>query len=143
MFSFCRICPAGTLQASLPSAIAEGFSTIQLATVIRWLTLVAILVLAVTSLRSFCRVLCPIAAILAPLNYVSLWAIKAPAVDCVDCKTCDRSCSMEIRPSDRIDKGIPANRHAECIVCHECQSACPQKTQDRRPSPAADLRSMG
>jgi polyferredoxin len=126
LFSFCRICPAGTLQASLPAAVADGFSTIQTTTVVRWSVLVAILVLGVVSLRSFCRVLCPIAAILAPFNYVSLWAVKAPADDCLDCKKCDRACSMDIRPSARINEGIPANRHAECIVCHECQTACPR-----------------
>ncbi len=125
LYSFCRICPAGTLQASLPTAIASGFAGIQAATIVRWGVLAAILVLAVVSMRSFCKVLCPLAAIMAPLNYVSLWAIKAPAETCRNCKHCDAACSMDIQPSVRINKKVPANRDLECIVCHECQTACP------------------
>ncbi len=126
MYSFCRICPAGTLQASLPSAIAAGFSTFQTATFVRWIVLLAILALAVVSSRSFCKVLCPLAAILAPLNYVSFWVIKAPRESCLNCKKCDAVCSMDIKPSVRINSKVPANRHPECIVCHECQHACVQ-----------------
>lgn len=126
LYSFCRICPAGTLQASLPTAIANGFTEIQTATVVRWVVLAAILALAVVNLRSFCKVLCPLAAIMAPFNYVSLWSIKAPAGDCLDCKKCDRACSIGIQPSARIIKKVPANRDPECIVCHECQTACPR-----------------
>jgi ferredoxin-type protein NapH len=128
LLSYCRLCPAGTLQASLPASIAAGFSNVQTSTVLRWLALVAILVFAVLSARSFCRVLCPIAALLAPLNYLSFWAIKAPRESCLDCKKCDSACSVEIQPSVRIGKQIPANRHLECIVCHECQTTCPPES---------------
>jgi len=124
LYSFCRLCPAGTLQASVPTMIAEGFSRFQTGTLVRWLVLAAILAFAVVSARSFCRALCPIAAILAPLNYVSVWIVKPPEEECVNCRNCDKACSMEIRPSIRINKKIPVNRHPECIVCHECRSAC-------------------
>jgi len=124
LYSFCRLCPAGTLQASIPAMIASGFSTFPTATIVRWGVLLAILALAVVSLRSFCKVLCPLGAILAPLNYLSFWAIKAPPETCLECKTCDAACSMDIQPSVRISRKIPANRDPECIVCHECQTAC-------------------
>jgi polyferredoxin len=124
MYSFCRICPAGTLQASLPAVIAGGFSTFRIATLVRWSVLAAILMLAVVSARSFCKVLCPLAAVLAPLNYLSLWTVKAPAETCRSCGKCDAACSMDITPSVRIGRKIPANRDPECIVCHECQAAC-------------------
>ncbi|MBZ5497448.1 MAG: 4Fe-4S binding protein [Acidobacteriia bacterium] len=124
LYSFCRLCPAGTLQSSVPSVIAAGFSTFQSATLVRWLVLLAILVFAIVSARSFCKALCPLGALLAPLNYLSVWAIKAPQETCLNCKKCDAACSMDIQPSVRINQGIPANRDAECIVCHECQTAC-------------------
>ncbi len=133
MYSFCRICPAGTLQASLPAALAKGFSGFQTATLVRWLVLAAILALAVVSLRSFCKILCPLGALLAPLNYVAHWAIKAPREHCLNCRTCDEACPMDIQPSSRISRMVPANRDLECIVCHECQSACPGPSE--RPSP--------
>jgi ferredoxin-type protein NapH len=124
LLSFCRICPAATLQVSLPTVISTGFSSFQMATLVRWSVLVAILALAVVSARSFCKVLCPLGALLAPLNYLSFWAIKAPRETCLDCKKCDRACSMDIQPSVRIARNVPVNRDAECIVCHECQTAC-------------------
>ena len=124
LYSFCRICPAGTLQASLPSAIASRFAALQTATLVRWGVLLIILVFAVVSARSFCKVLCPLGALLAPLNYLSFWTIQAPPETCLSCKKCDAACSMDIQPSARIDRGIPANRILECIVCHECQTAC-------------------
>ena len=116
--------PCGTLQASLPSAIASRFADLQTATLVRWGVLLIILVLAVVSARSFCKVLCPLGALLAPLNYLSFWTIQAPPETCLSCKKCDAACSMDIQPSARIDRGIPANRNLECIVCHECQTAC-------------------
>lgn len=124
MYSFCRVCPAGTLQASLPTAIASGFSTFQMATLVRWVVLAAILAFAVVSLRSFCKVLCPLGAILAPLNYLSFWVITTPRETCLSCKKCDAACSTNIQPSVRINLKVAANRDPECIVCHECQFAC-------------------
>lgn len=124
LYSFCRICPAGTLQASVPSMLANGFSGFQASTLVRWLVLAAILIMAVVSLRSFCKILCPIGALLAPLNYVACWAIKAPRANCMNCGACDKACPMEIQPSERINAGVFANRDPECITCHECQSAC-------------------
>jgi len=124
LYSFCRICPAGTLQASLPSAIAAGFASLQTATLVRWGVLLIILGFAIVSARSFCKVLCPLGALLAPLNYLSFWTIQAPPETCLSCKKCDAACSMDIQPSIRINRGIPANRDPECIVCHECQAAC-------------------
>jgi ferredoxin-type protein NapH len=125
LYSFCRICPAGTLQASLPAVLAGGFSGFQITTLVRWLVLAAILVLAVVNLRSFCKILCPLGALLAPLNYVTCWAIKAPREHCRSCHTCDKACPMDLRPSTRMHRMAPANRNLECIVCHECQSVCP------------------
>ena len=124
--SFCRICPAAALQVSIPGLIAGGASSVSAATLVRFVFLGLIVMLAIVSNRSFCQVLCPIGALLAPLNLVSFWRIKPPPENCLDCRKCDKSCPMTVTPSARILNKIPANRALDCIVCHECQDACAQ-----------------
>jgi len=123
LLSFCRYCPAAALQVTLPSLIG-GTLTLSGLTIAKFSVLAAVLVFAVVASRSFCKTLCPIGAILAPLNYLSFWAIKTPREQCLACQKCDRVCSMDIQPSARILAEIPVNRALDCIVCHECQTAC-------------------
>lgn len=127
-FSFCRICPAAALQVSIPNLFMSHFAMPSTTTLVRFGFLFGFVGLAVMSSRSFCRTFCPIAAILAPLNYVSMWIVKPPmASACLDCGKCDKSCPTDIKPSERIKKEVPVNRHSDCVVCHDCQNACPQR----------------
>jgi ferredoxin-type protein NapH len=122
--SFCRICPAAALQVSIPGVITGGFSSISLATAIRFAVLGVVVLLVIFSSRAFCNVLCPIGALLAPLNFVSFWVVKPPRESCLACQKCDKACSTHVRPSLRLSNQIPANRALDCIVCHDCQTAC-------------------
>jgi len=128
-FSFCRICPAAALQVSIPGLFKGSVHLANPAVLARFGFLALFLGLAVVSRRSFCKAACPIGALLAPLNYFSLWAIKRPTERCVDCHQCDRLCTMQGSPSARVQAHIPANRQPECTVCHECQQACPIATR--------------
>jgi len=127
LLSFCRICPAAAIQVTIPNLIMGGFTTISTLTIVKFVVLAGVLVLAVLSSRSFCKVFCPIAAILAPLNLVSYWAVKPPVPACENCQRCDRYCPTDCLPSARIKKQVPPNRDTECIVCHDCQETCPHK----------------
>ena len=124
-FSFCRICPASAIQVTIPSLFTDGVPQNIWPMLIRLHVLAAVIVLAIMSSRSFCKTLCPIGAILAPLNYISFWVVKTPTESCSSCKKCDRVCPVEGHPSDRVLEHIPANRELDCIACHECQDACP------------------
>jgi len=125
MYSFCRICPAATLQVSLPNLIFSGFATVSAATVVRWGVLIIVIYFAIRSSRSFCKAICPIGAIMALLNYISFAVVRLPKEACVSCQSCDSSCPMNVRPSERAIKEIPVNRTPDCIVCHDCKRACP------------------
>ncbi len=125
LWSFCRGCPAATLQVGLPGWIGGGFGMPSTSLMIRLAILTAILVLVVMSLRGFCRVFCPIGALMAPLNFLSLWAV-APMSPCRSCQKCDRACPTDVQPSRKIDQGEPPSRQLDCIVCHDCQGACPE-----------------
>lgn len=127
-WSFCRICPAAAIQVVIPSWFQGGEFHVTwngwLSTS-RFLFLAVVVVLAILSSRSFCKVFCPIGALMAPLNYLSFWKVKFPASACLQCEQCDKVCSTDVEPSERILRNVDPNRHQDCIVCHECQTPCP------------------
>jgi len=137
LLSFCRICPASAIQVTIPNIIGSGMSTITIMTVVKLLVLGIVLVGAILSTRSFCKVLCPIGAMLAPLNFIALWKIKVPTQNCLTCKACTQACPQQSNPRERVWHGVAANRALECIVCHECQTICPaEEIQVRRKASA-------
>ena len=131
-FSFCRICPASALQVTLPVIIDSGATSLRTTTVVKLVILVLVLVTVVFSSRAFCKVLCPIGAMLAPLNHVCAWVVRPPKSPCVECERCDRVCPTHVEPSLRMGKGKSPSRVLDCILCHECQKPCPGFARDRR-----------
>lgn len=128
-YSFCRVCPASALQVTLPNIVRSGWPQQHgIATAARLTILAGVIALVIVNSRGFCRMLCPIGAVLAPLNYISLWAIRTPAENCMMCGKCDGVCPVEGTPSARMGNGGSPNREQNCIVCHECQKACPQRS---------------
>ena len=122
--SFCRICPAAAIQVTLPAMLRPEGMAIGIETLVKLFLLAGVLILAVFSSRSFCRVLCPIGALLAPANHVSLWAVRTVKGRCISCAACDRVCPTDVQPSERLDRGVDANRHLDCVVCHDCTNGC-------------------
>jgi len=94
--------------------------------------LVAVLGLALFTSRFFCRVLCPIGAIMAPMNFVSFWFVRPAESNCLLCSKCDKKCPVEGKPSERISAGRTANRALDCVVCHQCQTDCPARRLDAK-----------
>ena len=130
--SFCRICPASALQVTIPGLITDGVGSFSVATAVKLIMLAVILIGAIFSSRSFCKVLCPIGALLSPLNFVSFWKIKVPTQNCVSCSVCNKVCPEHGDPASRILDGVSPNRALECIVCHECQTVCPLPKPKRK-----------
>lgn len=124
-FSFCRVCPASALQVSLPGLKFGGGGALSVSRMIRYMVLIVVIILAILSSRSFCKTLCPIGALLAPLNFISFKTVKIPNDSCVSCLMCDKACPTDVHPSERILKDTPVNRTGDCIVCNDCKKACP------------------
>lgn len=80
--------------------------------------LALIVLLSIMISRPFCKYLCPLNALYAPFNKLSVFQMKLDTDKCIHCQTCSRSCDMCIDPS------INPN-HTECIRCGKCISACP------------------
>lgn len=133
VLSFCRVCPASALEVTIPNHLIHGIFPLTTLTIIKLSVLLSVLVLAVFSSRSFCKMFCPIGALLAPLNLISFWRIKLPTERCAQCHKCDTVCAVHGNPSSRVSQGIPANVAAECIVCHDCQKLCPHREATGQP----------
>lgn len=98
---FCKyICPVGTLEAGIPLVLQNTALRSALGFLYAWkLLLLAVTVfLSIVIYRPFCKYLCPLGALYALFNPISLYRVKAgPA--CAACK-------MNCKPNDR-----------ECIRC--------------------------
>ncbi len=122
---FCRLCPAGTLEASLPAMLAsDGWHP-------TWLTwtrlgvLAAFLGLMWVASRPFCRGLCPLGACYALTARASLARIELDHTQCIDCGACDRACPAELDVRREVG-GM------ECIACGDCITACRKSGIKRR-----------
>lgn len=111
---FCKICPAGTLEAGIPLVLGDP-SIRAMVGLLFWakLAILALLVWAAIMIkRPFCRFICPLGAIYSPFNRVS--ALKM-VVDgkCVRCGACKDVCPMDMEIYKEPDSGV-------CIRCMKC-----------------------
>jgi ferredoxin-type protein NapH len=135
-WSFCRLfCPASAIEVTLPRLLADGRAALHAAAAFKLSVLAIVLAACVVSSRAFCRVLCPIGAMLAPFNLFSLWKVRAPAGDCVSCRICDKACPTDDPPSRRLSRRVEPSRSLDCIGCGECSQACPHGTVPGRNAP--------
>ena len=117
---FCKyICPSGTLEGGigLLSNPANASEMSRLGPLFTWkfLLMVSIIVGCIFIFRLFCRFFCPLGALYALFNRISVFGIKLNRDKCVDCNRCISHCKMDIRHVG----------DTECIQCGECVSVCP------------------
>ncbi len=120
--TFSMICPAGTLTAGIPWAVwnpvnpqtgQHFFSSGQgVLFFISLFILIVFLLLFVITKRPFCRVVCPMGAILAFFNRYSMIRLKV-SNKCDGCNICQDICPVDLNVS------LDSNS-AECIRCLEC-----------------------
>ena len=116
---FCKyICPAGTLEAGIPLAVADPKLRTLLGTLFSWkvFVLAVIVLLCMICYRAFCRFLCPLGAIYSFFNPIAFFGITVDRKKCTGCNACIRACKMDVsRVGDH-----------ECIHCGACRSICPE-----------------
>jgi len=120
---FCKyVCPVGTLEGGIFLVAVNSAlrNTIGFLYYYKVTMLIAILVSSVFIYRPFCKVLCPLGALYALFNRISLVNIKFEMYACVSCGKCEKTCQMDVVPF------IDAN-NMECIRCGKCIKACPTK----------------
>lgn len=95
--------------------------TFNVGSLLGWAVLLALLLTSLVVDRFWCRYLCPLGAILAPFNRLSLWRIRAQETSCVSCGICKRACPVDLDVVHEVERG------GECIRCLECVRACPRE----------------
>ena len=116
---FCKyMCPSGTLAGILLSlSNSKLFAVLGGRFAWKVSVLVIILLFSVAISRFFCKYLCPLGALYAPFNKVSVVQLECDGQKCVGCKACQKVCDMCVDPS------LTPNS-TECIRCGKCISAC-------------------
>lgn len=122
--SFCRWCPPTTLQVTVPNLISGAIDAITPLLALKLVIMALVFGVCVGYTRFFCRVLCPIGALMALSNHFSLWRVGPLRGRCVSCVACDLKCPTRVSPGERLAAGLPASRHADCVVCHDCTLGC-------------------
>ena len=118
---FCKyLCPQGVLEGAIPLAIVDSGIRSALGALFTWklVVLIAVVVLSVLIYRPFCKWVCPLGALYALMNKVSLLGIKVDQHRCISCGTCAKTCKMDV-------KVTKSPNHTECIRCGKCIRACP------------------
>ncbi len=80
--------------------------------------LVTVLTLPRLLPRAFCRVVCPLGALLGLVSRYALFRIHRNEERCTHCGACQRVCQGACDPHTKL-------RYSECTVCFNCMSACP------------------
>jgi polyferredoxin/formate hydrogenlyase subunit 6/NADH:ubiquinone oxidoreductase subunit I len=78
--------------------------------------------------RFFCRVLCPLGALLGVLSRFSLFRIDRDLTKCTDCDLCLKHCEGASDPQSAL-------RKSECFVCFNCIDDCPENALSFRMAP--------
>jgi polyferredoxin len=123
---FCNYCPTAALDVVLPNMIMYQDYAMDFGRILRFSVLGVVLFLAVANHRSFCKIMCPVGAMVAITNKFSFFSLKLKKDTCISCKKCDKSCPMDVKVMESPDRtGRAINRSTECIECLTCEATCP------------------
>jgi polyferredoxin len=127
---FAVLSPADTLFATIPQLILQGKPLIVGWSILLWLRVVILVISLGGALwipRMFCRYLCPISALMAPMNRYTIVGLERNVIKCLGdkCKKCERACPMDVPIFSGPEKRF--SKHPECIMCLVCKDVCEEK----------------
>jgi len=121
-FMFTDLCPIGYLVGTIPISILNpgSFSPNEFFFIAMGVFILFIILIFLVE-RGWCRYFCPIGAMLAPFNKISMYKVSVNKDECIHCNICsNEACPMGI--------DVPnMDRDPECILCGKCVEACPKK----------------
>ncbi len=91
----------------------------------------------VLSGRTWCRFLCPLAALMHIYARFTKYRIFARKERCISCNVCTSVCHMGIDVMGYANKGIPMN-DVQCVRCSACVTSCPMDVLSFGELPKAD-----
>ena len=116
----CRICPAGALEAAVPTMVSQASAGEQVIwpNAMKLIILVTFLIAIFFIKRPWCRILCPLGAIFSLFNRASAFFLRFDPNDCTHCERCHKLCEYGIEPEK-----TPNN--LRCIRCLKCTKCSP------------------
>lgn len=113
---FCKVCPAGTLEAGIPLVLADSSIRALIGPLffLKLAMLAAVIIAAIFIRRPFCRFLCPLGAVYSPFNRISALQMKV-GKRCISCGACKSVCPMDMEIHKEPKSGV-------CIRCMACTS---------------------
>lgn len=125
-FMFTDVCPIGFLTGTIPTLalFSDGFVPNPVFFVPALIIFILFLILIFTVERGWCRYFCPLGALFAPFNKISILHVarveeETFQKECIHCNACSNVCPMGIDVTK-------LNRDPECILCGKCIEACPK-----------------
>lgn len=123
---FCNFCPTAALDVVIPDMIMHQDYHMDSFRILRFSVLAIVLFLGVADHRSFCKVMCPVGALVAVGNKFSLFSLRLNKETCISCAKCNKGCPMGVKVMESPDAtGRAINRSTECIECLKCEQDCP------------------
>ena len=118
---FCKlICPAGTLEGGVPLVLLNPLMRDAIGWLYLWKNaiLIGTIILAIIIYRPFCKYVCPLGAIYALFNPISMFRYRVDEDKCIHCGKCAAACKMQCDP-------VANANSTECIRCGLCKQVCP------------------
>ena len=114
---FCRLCPAGALEAAFPNTIKQAIAgeTLVWPTTVKMVIFAVLLAAMLFTWRPWCTVLCPLGAIYGVCNWFSFIFVRVNKDACNGCDRCRSLCHYGSGPRE------VANQ-TRCIGCLDCTS---------------------
>ncbi len=129
---FCRLCPAGALEAAFPNTVALAMAGKPLVwpTATKTIIFVVLLLLALFTWRPWCTAFCPLGAIYSLANSFSLVFVRVDHEACGDCGLCKSLCRYGEGPRQRASD----LRCIRCLDCTKCKGVTVSSVLSRSPS---------
>lgn len=117
-YTFCHLCPVGTLEEAIPNLFTRVINPAVIPNFWFWMSirfsiLGATLLFVIFVSRGFCRVFCPLGAIFAVFNRISIFRFRLVRSSCNSCGSCAKTCPVDIDP-------VKDMNTEECIKCLDC-----------------------
>jgi ferredoxin-type protein NapH len=117
---FCRLCPAGALEAAVPNTVQTAISgkAVMWPTAAKIAVLVTVLAAALFTWRPWCRMLCPLGAIYSIFDPITVFFLRFRRDGCIECTTCRGACRDLGDPEFTVD----GMRCVRCLSCTSCRA---------------------
>ncbi|MEA4884989.1 MAG: 4Fe-4S binding protein [Clostridia bacterium] len=115
---FCRICPAGTMEAGIPWVTSNAQIRMLIGPKF-WMkiSMLAALIWAATRIkRPFCRFICPLGAVYSPFNRISAMQLQVDGSLCNHCGACKNICPVDLE----VYRDPNSDACIRCLNCTRC-----------------------